>query len=94
MSVSSQRRQGTVSFMVTDELLAVTDHHALRDGMGRVLGVVGWDDLVGWFAAVAAGRGGWQTLDRSGSEVQARQRVHAVVGGGRWVPVDTEAGEW
>jgi hypothetical protein len=93
MSVSSQRRQGTVGFVVTDEFLARTDHHALRDGSGRVLGVVGWDDLVGWFAAVAAGRG-WVTLDQSGSETQARQRVHAVVGGGRWVPVDTEAGEW
>jgi hypothetical protein len=94
MSVSSQRRQGTTGYVVDEFFLAYTDHRALLDGSGRVLGVVGWDDLVGWFAAVAVEGGGWQTLGRSGSEVQARQRVHAVVGGGRWVPVDTEAGEW
>jgi hypothetical protein len=52
------------------------------------LGVVGFSDRYGWFAAVAAD-GGWRTLDCSTSEVQARQRVHAVAGGGRWRRVDS-----
>ena len=73
--------------VVTDDLLAWSDHCELRH-RGRTLGVVGFSDLLGWFSAVVESDG-WRTLDRSASEAQARQRVHAEVGRGRWRRVDS-----
>ena len=75
------------NFAVTDALLLTSEHLELRV-RGICMGVVGFSDQVGWWAAVESGNG-WNTLDRSSSEVQAKQRVHAVVGRGRWVRVES-----
>lgn len=75
------------NFAVTDDLLLTSPHLELRV-RGICMGAVGHSDLHGWWAAVQSGNG-WNTLDRSGSDVQARQRVHAVVGRGRWVRVES-----
>lgn len=82
----------TPRFTVTDDVLATSAHWALRR-QGRVLGVYGFSDLRGWWSAVAH-EDGWETLPWSGEADEARRRVTAICGRGRWSLVGPAGDAW